>query len=306
LIITATLTTEFKRTNKWQSGEDISISVSGFEGTLNESISQDLFRTTIQAIFDSPAPDRGHNINQIWVSVNGIGMTFKDALNNTDLCGIDDDTLNISNAPDPSHLGTEIEVTTPYDGQTKSLQDSINDGTLVKVDGNWSDWGACSGVSQERTCTNPLPFCGGTDCVGPSTQTCDTSPENIGPNLRTFSTGEPSFFRYGCINVDVDCRNGEPCTINWNKIGYAYNSGQDINVGNYGSTTLSNGETKKSPTHSWTSGSRVFYYDCTVLWDTTDNKVKVHGYSSCSDCGYFYTYGLNTQSPINTVIWDTL
>ncbi|KAI8485005.1 hypothetical protein Bbelb_372510 [Branchiostoma belcheri] len=53
------------------------------------------------------------------------------------------------------------------------------------VDGGWSDWGPWSGCSvtcgvgtetQNRTCTNPAPANGGTDCDGPAqeTQACDT------------------------------------------------------------------------------------------------------------------------------------
>ena len=49
---------------------------------------------------------------------------------------------------------------------------------LVKVDGGWSDWGACSadcgGGTQTRTCTNPAPANGGADCQGSAQQSCNT------------------------------------------------------------------------------------------------------------------------------------
>ena len=44
--------------------------------------------------------------------------------------------------------------------------------------GGWSDWGACSATScgaagtQTRTCNNPVPGCGGSECTGPSTRAC--------------------------------------------------------------------------------------------------------------------------------------
>lgn len=48
------------------------------------------------------------------------------------------------------------------------------------VNGGWSDWGDCSaecgGGTQSRTCTNPVPSCNGADCVGGSTQDCNTQP----------------------------------------------------------------------------------------------------------------------------------
>ena len=44
--------------------------------------------------------------------------------------------------------------------------------------GGWSDWSACSATScgaagtQTRTCNNPVPGCGGSECTGPSTRAC--------------------------------------------------------------------------------------------------------------------------------------
>ena len=48
---------------------------------------------------------------------------------------------------------------------------------LFSVNGGWSSWGSCSascgsGV-QTRTCTNPAPAHGGSQCSGSSSQTCN-------------------------------------------------------------------------------------------------------------------------------------
>jgi hypothetical protein len=51
-------------------------------------------------------------------------------------------------------LGTEIEISSG-----KSLQDAINDGSLVKRDGGWSP---C--INDFKECNNPIPFCGGNNC----------------------------------------------------------------------------------------------------------------------------------------------
>jgi len=60
------------------------------------------------------------------------------------------------------------------------------------VNGGWSAWSACSaacgGGTQTRTCTNPAPSNGGTNCSGVSYQSCNTQ----------------------------KCENGQPCSINNN------------------------------------------------------------------------------------------
>ena len=53
-------------------------------------------------------------------------------------------------------------------------------GSCTPINGGWSSWGACSvecgGGTQTRTCTNPSPECGGADCIGSTSQSCNTQP----------------------------------------------------------------------------------------------------------------------------------
>jgi hypothetical protein len=45
------------------------------------------------------------------------------------------------------------------------------------INGGWTDWNECTvecgGGIQTRTCTNPPPSCGGINCVGPSSKSCN-------------------------------------------------------------------------------------------------------------------------------------
>ncbi len=59
---------------------------------------------------------------------------------------------------------------------------------VVPVNGGWSAWSACSatcgGGTQTRTCTNPAPANGGSNCSGSSSQACNTQAcEVVAPKL---------------------------------------------------------------------------------------------------------------------------
>ncbi len=53
-------------------------------------------------------------------------------------------------------------------------------GCCTAVDGGWSDWSSCDascgGGTRTRSCNNPAPSCGGADCVGKSSDDCNTQP----------------------------------------------------------------------------------------------------------------------------------
>ena len=82
------------------------------------------------------------------------------------------------------------------------------------VDGQWADWdpwGACSvtcGVGQNirrRTCTNPAPQNGGSECEGPSeeVQQCDLQP-CLSTNVTNNRTGQyflPALSYFTFINT---------------------------------------------------------------------------------------------------------
>tara|TARA_Y100000034_G_C6876321_1_gene400836 strand:+ start:785 stop:1747 length:963 start_codon:yes stop_codon:yes gene_type:complete len=159
---------------QWHSEDKIYVSINGSEGTLQQAIDNNLLKgPSISAgNLSSPISNPGHDFNYIWVSINGDEETLKNSLS-TGLCGISSPTTSYSSGVVVGHFATEIEIT--VGNETKSLQDAINDGGLAKINGNWSNWGNCSEGVKTRTCTNPSPFCGGTECVGNLTSTLGCS-----------------------------------------------------------------------------------------------------------------------------------
>ena len=51
---------------------------------------------------------------------------------------------------------------------------TICEQNCTPVNGGWSGWSACVSGVQTRTCDNPAPSCGGNDCIGSPTQSCNT------------------------------------------------------------------------------------------------------------------------------------
>eukprot|EP00058_Branchiostoma_floridae_P018788 XP_002604277.1 hypothetical protein BRAFLDRAFT_88566 [Branchiostoma floridae] len=94
--------------------------------------------------------------------------------------------------PAPAHGGADCV------GPDEEAQD-CDTGVPCPVDGEWSDWSPWSGCSvtcgsgtetRDRSCTNPAPAHGGTDCVGPDeeVQACDAGVPCPAPTTEVMTT----------------------------------------------------------------------------------------------------------------------
>ena len=131
LSVSAILTEQFKQTSKWEPSNRIFGNIDGSDKTLQEAIDEGLLindgqvSATIAGLPLTPQ-SIGHSFNEIWVSVNGEEMTLQQAIETKGLSGDLTFDGNYLNAPDPSHLGIEIEIS-----GGKSLQDSINNNEII-------------------------------------------------------------------------------------------------------------------------------------------------------------------------------
>lgn len=111
------------------------------------------------------------------------------------------------------------------------------------VNGGWSDWSACSescgGGTQTRTCTNPAPSCGGADCVGSSSQDCNTQP-CCTPNCPT-ACGQADGCGVTCSSRDA----GAP-------------DAPSLNPANGGTVTVGEGQ---QATVSWSAPAKADSYE---------------------------------------------
>ena len=165
-------------------GNAVLVSVDSFKMSLQEAIDYDFFVEGVSATqsYTSTIPNPGHSADEIFVSVKGSEMSLQEAINSVGLCG--GSSYSYGSNIELGHSADEVWVS--IDSSEMSLQEAINSGKLASVDGGWSGygswydssgWGSCSGCSQsksqrrDRTCTNPAPACGGSDCSGSSYQT---------------------------------------------------------------------------------------------------------------------------------------
>lgn len=168
--------------SSWHSLDEILVTVDGYTMTLEEAMDNNVFIDGATQSYTTEIPNPGHNANEIWVSVDGNEMTLQEAILTTDgLCGSSSITSYSSSPTSLTYqFANEIEILLDT-----SLQDAINNRDLVSIDGGWSEWSdwstcsvECGGGTQTRTrtCTNPIPYCGGADCVGGNseTQNCNT------------------------------------------------------------------------------------------------------------------------------------
>lgn len=192
------------KTKDWHDSSDILITVDGFNMTLQEAVNDNVFIEGATQSSTTEIPNPGHSADEIWVSINGDEMSLEQALSTTGLCGSDSPSSSYTESINVGQFASEIEIS-----PGTSLQDVINsgefccapdctcasnicigdtcidpdcgrtcDGTKVAADGGWSAWSACSvpcgGGTRTRTCTNPVPSCGGVYCVGAGVESCNT------------------------------------------------------------------------------------------------------------------------------------
>ena len=103
--------------------------------------------------------------------------------------------------------------------ETRTITETCNaQPCCTPVNGGWSAWSACSvacgGGIQTRTCTNPAPSCGGTNCAGADTRSCNTQ-ACLTYHWRQIPTSgsEPSGTYLGCCGDNCPSA-GSPCSNN--------------------------------------------------------------------------------------------
>ncbi len=133
LIFIAMVQSAANKSRGWASENEVSVSVSGFNGTLQQAIGNGLLKGSSNSVNNIlPVLDPGHDFDDVWVSVNGNEQTLRQALASSGgLCGISNPKISYLNKSIKGHYATEVEIN--VNGEIKSLQDAINDGSISEV-----------------------------------------------------------------------------------------------------------------------------------------------------------------------------
>ena len=104
-------------------------------------------------------------------------------------------------------FGTNNLLMISLDTHIFRVADGVTGDTAL--DGGWSGFGACSkacdGGTQSRNCSNPAPANGGNDCVGDSTNACNTQ-DCPGKASLSGSLGDVFFLLLSLLSFNVECR----------------------------------------------------------------------------------------------------
>ena len=124
----------------------------------------------------------------------------KSGINNISVTGlaVASYTWNVSCTDELNAVGTSetriLSVTEDTGGITTG-----GGGECTLVNGGWSSWSTCSALcTQTRSCNNPSPSCGGTSCVGVSSQPCTGGDCSVCADECILGTVEKS-----CININT-------------------------------------------------------------------------------------------------------
>ena len=187
------------KTTAWHSANDVLISINNFAMTLQEAIDNEFLVECAQEPNQSytlQPPEPNHQMDRIWISIDGSEMSLQEAISTTSFCG-NSITNSYNNDINPGHLASEIEIL--MNGSEMSLQDAIDTGEFCPTSHAYS---SCYNNSEYW-----YNLCGEREEI---IKVCDTSLQIIGD--------------YYCSNNDVYrnytdeiCLNNS-CTLNPNQI----------------------------------------------------------------------------------------
>ncbi len=272
------------KTKRWNSGEEIPISIDGDEKTLQDAIedknSMSLHPFVQPALILNPS----HNLDEIWVSVDGDETTLQEALSTTrGLCG--NSTVPYSSAPTALayHFASEIEITIDYFSEM-SLQEAIDDGEFCYS----YEWkiGTCN-----KTCGGGKwdVLCNRNDGITDDDRYCLSTEPKPSENCNTHSCCTPLWY-IGRWSGCSSCSGPKSRTV------YCQCGGAAVADSNCpGSKPSPNGECSCR----WSAG-RV---DC-VPGSTSSCRLEWLQEGDCDDLGQTYSCRYYSCGGGKTRVWD--